>query len=44
MNSLLIQDSSFLDILGFLGGSGLFLVLGILLIIVVIYNKYKRKG
>jgi hypothetical protein len=44
MNALLIEDSTFLDIIGFLGGSGLFLVLGILLIIVVVYNKYKHKG
>nr|WP_262889025.1 hypothetical protein [Nonlabens sp. Ci31] len=44
MNALLIEDTTFLDIMGFLGGSGLFLVLGILLIIVVVYNKYKRKG
>ena len=43
MNALLIEDSTFLDIIGFLGGSGLFLVLGLLLIIVVIYNKYKSK-
>ncbi|WP_262493803.1 hypothetical protein [Nonlabens sp. MB-3u-79] len=44
MNALLIEDTTFLDIMGFLGGSGLFLVLGILLIIVVVYNKYKHKG
>ncbi|AGC76366.1 hypothetical protein LX97_01030 [Nonlabens dokdonensis] len=43
MHALLLEDSTFLDIIGFLGGSGLFLVLGILLIIVVIYNKYKRR-
>jgi hypothetical protein len=44
MNALLIEDTTFVDIMGFLGGSGLFLVLGILLIIVVVYNKYKHKG
>jgi len=44
MQALLIEDNTFLDIIGFLGGSGLFLVLGLLLIIIVIYNKYKRKG
>jgi hypothetical protein len=44
MNALLIEDTTFLDIMGFLGGSGLFLVLGILLIIVVVYNKLKHKG
>ncbi|MFT4838150.1 MAG: hypothetical protein ACJAWA_000348 [Nonlabens sp.] len=44
MNALLIEDTTFLDIMGFLGGSGLFLVLGILLIIVVVYNKFKHKG
>jgi hypothetical protein len=44
MNALLAENTTFIDIIGFLGGSGLFLVLGILLIIVVVYNKYKRKG
>jgi hypothetical protein len=44
MNALLIEDTTFVDIMGFLGGSGLFLVLGILLIIVVVYNKFKHKG
>ncbi|PKA82995.1 hypothetical protein ATE92_1140 [Ulvibacter sp. MAR_2010_11] len=32
-----------MDILRFLGGTGLFLVLGILLIIVVIYKKIKKR-
>ncbi|GAK95822.1 hypothetical protein JCM19294_2604 [Nonlabens tegetincola] len=31
------------DALGFLGGNGLFLILGIVLIVVVLYNKWKRK-
>ncbi|MFT5925618.1 MAG: hypothetical protein ACI9WL_000355 [Rubritalea sp.] len=44
MNTLLIEDKALLEIIGFLGGSGLFLVLGIALIVVVVYNKYKRKG
>jgi hypothetical protein len=44
MNTLLIEDNIFLDTIAFLGGPGLFLVLGILLIVVVVYNKYKRKG
>ncbi|WP_298954722.1 hypothetical protein [uncultured Nonlabens sp.] len=44
MQALRIENNTFLDIIGFLGGSGLFLILGLLLIIVVIYNKYKRKG
>jgi hypothetical protein len=32
-----------MDILQFLSGNGLFLLLGILLIVVVIYNKLKKK-
>jgi hypothetical protein len=32
-----------MDILGFLGGNGLFLILGLVLIIIFFYNKYKRR-
>ncbi|REG89480.1 hypothetical protein C8N41_101722 [Winogradskyella sediminis] len=32
-----------MDILSFLGGNGLFLLLGLVLIIVFFYNKYKRR-
>lgn len=32
-----------MDILRFLSGTGLFLILGILLIIVVIYKKLKKR-
>jgi len=32
-----------MDILRFLSGNGLFLILGIILIIVVLYNKLKRR-
>jgi hypothetical protein len=32
-----------MDILGFLGGNGLFLILGLVLIIVYFYNRNKRR-
>jgi hypothetical protein len=32
-----------MDVLRFLSGNGLFLLLGILLVAVVIYNKIKRR-
>ncbi len=32
-----------MDILSFVGGNGLFLLLGLVLIIVFFYNKYKRR-
>lgn len=32
-----------MDILKFLGGPGLFLILAILVVVVVIYNKYKKR-
>ncbi len=32
-----------MEILNFLGGNGLFLILGIILIVVYFYNKRKRK-
>lgn len=32
-----------MDILGFFSGNGLFLILGIVLIIVYFYNKNKRR-
>ncbi len=32
-----------MDILQFLSGNGLFLLLGLLLIIVVLYNKFKKR-
>jgi hypothetical protein len=32
-----------MDVLQFLSGNGLFLLLGILLVVVVIYNKIKRR-
>ncbi len=32
-----------MDILNFLGGNGLFLILGLVLIIVYFYNRIKRK-
>jgi hypothetical protein len=32
-----------MDILRFLSGNGLFLLLGLLLIIVVLYNKFKKR-
>ncbi len=32
-----------MDILGFLGGNGLFLILGIVLVVVYFYNRNKRR-
>ncbi|RCW93670.1 hypothetical protein DFQ08_101468 [Winogradskyella arenosi] len=32
-----------MDILGFLGGNGLFLILGLALIIIYFYNRFKRR-
>lgn len=32
-----------MDILGFLGGNGLFLILGLVLIIVYFYNRNKKR-
>jgi len=32
-----------MDIFNFLSGNGLFLLLGLLLVIVVVYNKLKRR-
>ncbi len=32
-----------MDILNFLGGNGLFLILGIILVVVYFYNKRKRR-
>ncbi len=32
-----------MDILSFLGGNGLFLILGIILVVVYFYNKRKRR-
>lgn len=32
-----------MEILEFLGGPGLFLILAILVVVVVIYNKYKKR-
>ncbi len=32
-----------MDVLNFLGGNGLFLILGIVLVVVYFYNKRKRR-
>ncbi len=32
-----------MDILRFLGGNGLFILLGLLLIVVVVYNKLRKR-
>ncbi len=32
-----------MDVLNFLGGNGLFLILGIILVVVYFYNKRKRR-
>lgn len=32
-----------MDVLGFLGGNGLFLILGIVLIVMYFYNRNKRR-
>jgi hypothetical protein len=32
-----------MDILNFLGGNGLFLILGIILVVVYFYNRIKRR-
>ncbi|TVZ52581.1 hypothetical protein OD90_1759 [Dokdonia sp. Hel_I_53] len=32
-----------MDFLNFLSGNGLFLILGLVLIIVVLYNKFRRR-
>ena len=32
-----------MDILAFLGGNGLFLILGLALVIIYFYNKYKKR-
>ncbi|MFT5750536.1 MAG: hypothetical protein ACI828_000121 [Flavobacteriales bacterium] len=32
-----------MDIMKFISGNGLFLILGLILIIVVLYNKFRKK-
>ena len=32
-----------MDLMKFISGNGLFLILGLILIIVVLYNKFKKK-
>ena len=49
MGTLFLSEIKYLcknfsmDILQFLSGNGLFLILGLLLIIVVLYNKLKKR-
>jgi len=32
-----------MDVMSFLSGNGLFLILGVVLVIIYFYNKYKRR-
>ncbi|WP_262707046.1 hypothetical protein [Nonlabens xiamenensis] len=43
MKTLLVEDNWFFELIGFIGGPGLFLIIGLLLIIVVVYSRFRNK-
>jgi len=43
MHTLLQQDNWFIELSRFMGGVGIFLVIGIVLIVVVLYKKFKKR-
>ncbi|BAO54616.1 hypothetical protein [Nonlabens marinus] len=43
MLTLLQEDNWFISLSRFMGGVGIFLVIGIILVIVVLYKKFKNR-